>query len=63
MFPKYGKFQDLQVKDNICEKKTFMAIDYFSFCAFNCELRYANFHAIPTWILTHKHTTVTDECI
>ena len=38
-FPKYGKFQDLQVKDNICEK-TFKDIDYFPFVhIFNCELR------------------------
>ena len=47
-FPKYGKFQDLQVIDNICGK-TFKDIDYFSLCAFNCELRNANFYTIPTW--------------
>ena len=44
-FSKYGKLQDLQEKDNICEI-TFKVFDYFPF---NCELRYAIFYTIPTW--------------
>ena len=47
-FPKYGKFQDLQVKDNICEK-TFKDIDYFPFVHLIVNYVTLNFYTIPTW--------------
>ena len=64
---KYGKFQDLQVQDNICEKKI-KDIDYFSFVhlivnyvtlTFIQSLHSINIKSINT--LTYKYTTVNDK--
>ena len=60
---KYGKFQDLQVQDNICEKK-FKDIDYFSFVHLivnYVSLTFIQSNIKSINILTYKYTTVNDK--